>query len=194
MITGFILAGGNSSRMGHDKSLLAVGSRRLIEVVMERLAPQVERLLVIGNAHNVHQLRELAVDGVLLDLKPDYGPLMGIYTGLMHTETPLNLFVPCDMPWIEGRLIEQLVSACYGGLEVVAGVHPLEGIQPFPLLCNTNACRTIGALLDKGERSLQSLLCQPDTRLIRIDEPELWRSFTNVNTLADYACLRRAGC
>ena len=188
-LTGFILAGGRSSRMGRDKALLPVGDQRLIELVIQRIRPAVERLMVIGGARNAPHLRDLPADAVLMDLKPDHGPLMGIYTGLMHTETPLNLFVPCDMPWIEWRLVELLLSSCRGDIEAVASLHPLEGVQPFPLICHVRACRAIGALLNRGERSLQSLLHQPRTQLIKIEEPGLWRSFTNVNTLSDYAKL-----
>jgi molybdopterin-guanine dinucleotide biosynthesis protein A len=159
---------------------------------MERLAPHVGRLLVIAHPRNAAALRALPVDGVLTDLKPDHGPLMGVYTGLMRTETPLNLFVPCDMPWIEARLIQRLMAACDGHTDLIAGRHPLEGPQPFPLLCHVNACRAIGALLDRGERSLQALLRRPGARLVRIDDPGLWRSFTNVNTVADYARLTEA--
>lgn len=189
MVTGCILAGGKSSRMGREKALLPIGSHTLIEFVIQRLRPFVERVVVIGNAHNAPQLYTLPVEAVLTDLKPDCGPLMGIYTGLMHTETALNLLVPCDMPWVEGRLIEQLLRRCDGDIRVVASLHPTEGIQPFPLICDVNACRTIGALLDRHERSLQALLDEPHTQLVRIEEPDLWHSFTNVNTLSDYAKL-----
>ena len=192
VVTGFILAGGKSSRMGREKALLPVGGQKLIELVIQRVRPSVERLLVIGGAHNTKPLRDLPADAVLIDLKPDHGPLMGIYTGLLHTETRLNLFVPCDMPWIDGRLIERLAGACDGDAEVVASLHPTEGIQPFPLLCHVKACRTIGTLLNRREQALQALLRQPGAQLITVDEPELWRSFTNVNTLADYAKLTEA--
>jgi molybdopterin-guanine dinucleotide biosynthesis protein A len=179
--------------MGRDKALLPVGSRTLIELIMQRLRPFVERLVVIGNAHNVQRLRDtLSADVILRDLQPGYGPLMGIYTGLMHTETPLNLFIPCDMPWVEGRLIERLAITCHGDTQVVASLHPADGIQPFPLLCHVKVCRTIGALLEQGERSIHALLHQSHTQLVKIDEPELWRSFTNVNTLSDYAKLTEA--
>jgi len=179
--------------MGHDKALLPIGSHTLIEFVMQRLRPFVERMVIVGNAHNLQRLREtLPADAILTDVQPGYGPLMGIYTGLMHTETPLNLFVPCDMPWIEWHLVELLLSACRGDVEAVASLHPFEEVQPFPLICHVKACRTIGALLDRGERSLQSLLHKPRTQLVKIEEPGLWRSFTNVNTLSDYAKLTEA--
>ena len=189
LLTGFILAGGQSSRMGRDKALLPLGSQRLIEVVIERIRPLVEQVVVIGNPRNIQPLQARLVHKVLTDLKPDCGPLMGIYTGLIHTQTALNVFVPCDMPWVESRLIERLTQTCREGAAVAASLHPLEGVQPFPLVCHTKACRTIGALLDTAERSLQALLRQSNTSVISIEEPELWRSFTNVNTIADYAKL-----
>jgi molybdopterin-guanine dinucleotide biosynthesis protein A len=191
-LTGIILAGGRSTRMGRDKALLPMGQQTLIEVVIQRLRPCVERLMVIGGAHNAAHLRDLPVEAVVTDVKPGWGPLMGIYTGLMSTETPLNLLLPCDMPWVEGRLIERLVETCHGEVEVVASRHPVNGMQPFPLVCHARACRMIGALLDRGARSLEALLQERRARLVTIDEPGLWRAFTNVNTLADYAKLAEA--
>jgi molybdopterin-guanine dinucleotide biosynthesis protein A len=192
MVTGFILAGGISSRMGRDKALLPIGNQRLIERVIQRLRPSVDQLMLIGGAHNAAQLRDLTSDTVLVDLRPDRGPLMGIYTGLMHTATRLNLFVPCDMPWVEHRLVERLLACCRQGAELAASLHPLEGSQPFPLVCRASVARRIGALLDGGERSLRALLEQPGARLLTISEADLWRSFMNVNTLADYAKLSEA--
>ena len=188
-VTGFILAGGQSSRMGRDKALLPVGSQTLIEVVLGRIRPLVEQVVVVASPRNARQLQERLAHTVLTDLVPGCGPLMGVYTGLMHTETALNLFVPCDMPWIEPRLIEDLVRRCQGDTQVVAGLHPLEGACPFPLVCDVAACRTIGALLDQQARSLQALLRTPHAQLVAVQEPGLWQSFTNVNTLSDYAKL-----
>ena len=185
-VTGFVLAGGKSSRMGQEKALLPVGAQRLIDVAVQRLRPHVERVIVIGHAGNVEQFRGLPVEAVLTDLKPDCGPLMGLYTGLMRSETPWNLFVPCDMPWISGRLLTRLLEQCGEDTEAVAGLHPVDGAQPFPLLCRLEAGRTVGALLDRGERSLRAFLRCPQTRLVRVEEPELLRSFANVNTPADY--------
>ena len=190
MMTGYILAGGQSVRMGRDKAFLPVGSQTLIEIVIRRLRPCVDRLIVLGHARNASRLRALPVDDVLTDVAPGCGPLMGIYTGLMHTNTPLNVFVSCDMPWLEPRVIDRLVDGWRERIDSVAGVHALEGIQPFPLVCHTNVCRRVGVLLDRGERSLKSLLSHPCARLIAIEEPELRRSFTNINTVADYAKLQ----
>lgn len=188
-MTGFILAGGRSTRIGRDKAWLPVGEQTLIEVVINRIRPLVEQVVVIGSFRNRSQCEGLPVQAVLTDLSPGGGPLMGVYTGLMSSSTSSNLFVPCDMPWVEGRLIRQLMRAARDGFEAVASRHPLEGLQPFPLICHVKACRTIGALLDRGERSLQALLQQPMSHVVMVEDPALWRSFTNVNTLEDYAKL-----
>ena len=188
-VTGYILAGGRSSRMGRDKALLPVGSRTLIELVMDRLQPLVDHVEVIGQPRNVQSLEERLKRKVLTDITPGRGPLMGVYTGLMQTETALNVFLPCDMPWVEGRLVERLLGWCRGQTQVVASMHPAEGVQPFPLICHVRACRAIGALLDRKEPSLQALLRGPHAQVIEIEEPDLWPSFTNVNTLSDYAKL-----
>lgn len=189
MITGFVLAGGKSHRMGRDKALLRVGQQLLIELVIQRLRPHVQRLIVVGNAQNNPRFRELFVDDVLTDIALDGGPLMGVYTGLMHSCTPLNVFVPCDMPWIDGRVIERLLGVCRDGVEAVASRGPDDRVHPFPLVCHLKACRTIGALLDRRRLSLHELLDHPQARLLTVREPELLRGFTNVNTVDEYAQL-----
>lgn len=191
-VTGFILAGGKSSRMGRDKASLPFGNKTLAEQVVQRVRPSVDRLILIGRPENVEGLRCLAgVDAVWVDAKPDQGPLMGIYTGLCHTRTALNLFLPCDMPWVAEPLLRRIVQSLLEGAEVVASWHPLEGIQPFPLGCRRKALAIVERLLAEQERSLKALFHLPLTRLVRIEEPSLWRSFTNVNTVEAYAELCR---
>ena len=88
MITGFVLAGGASTRMGQDKAFLPFGASTLIESIILRIRPWVTRLCLIGSRANEHRLRDLNAGTTLIDGEPGCGPLMGIYTGLMHSETP----------------------------------------------------------------------------------------------------------
>ena len=186
MITGFILAGGQSSRMGCDKAFLSTGGRMMIEHVIERVRPHVDRLIAIGNKRNMDRLQELGLDGVITDIQPGKGPLMGVYAGLLHTETPLNLFVSCDMPWINARVIKRLIAACESGSQVVASRGPDGRLYPLPMLCHVRVSRTVGKLLDGGERSLNQLLELGDASLVPVDAATLRSAFVNVNTLADY--------
>lgn len=187
-VTGFVLAGGASSRMGRDKAQLPVGRQTLLERVLRRLRPHVDRLVVVGRPNQVDAFRRLpSVEEIVVDAEPGQGPLMGIYTGLTHTQTPLNLFVPCDMPWIAGALIERLLQASLEGAKIVASLELGKGIQPFPLVCRREVRRAVGELLDRRQRSLQELLRLPGVHWVQVEEPTLRRSFTNVNTVSDYA-------
>ena len=186
MITGFILAGGQSSRMGHDKAFLSVGGRMMIEHVIERALPHVGRLIAIGNKRNEDRLRALGLDGVITDTQPGMGPLMGIYAGLVHTETPLNLFVSCDMPWMSGLVIQRLIAVCKIGSSVAASRGPDGRVYPLPMLCHVRVSRTVGKLLNAGERSLNQLLQFVDASLVPVDAVTLQSTFTNVNTVEEY--------
>ncbi len=188
-LTGFILAGGKSRRMGREKAFLKIGSRTLIERVIENLRPCVEHVSAIGHPGNRRQLCDLPLDNVLVDYRCGQGPLMGIYTALMHTETAWNLFVCCDMPWVEAKLIERLLAHCTADVSVIASILADEKVQPFPMLCHVKASRSVGTLLDRGERSVYSLLRESDARLVRVEDPDIGRAFTNVNTQEDYAKL-----
>ncbi len=186
MITGFILAGGASSRMGSDKALLALNGRSFIERLAARLGRHVSSLIVIGHLAHHKALRALPVDAVITDLQTGLGPLMGIYTGLMYTQTPLNLFVSCDMPRLDDRTIERLVNAWSDAWEIVAHQSPDGRIQPLPLLCHQRACRTAGRLLDQKMPSLQNWIGRSASRLCPIENDFTPDAFTNVNTPEDY--------
>ena len=182
-VTGFVLAGGQSSRMGCDKALLAVGAGPLIARVIERLRPWVDQVVVVGHADNAARLQPFVAGEVVTDAVPGRGPLMGIYTGLIHSETPLNVFVPCDMPRLDDWLMKRLFLTWRPGLALVVGVEPDGRLQPFPLLCHLSACRGIGALLDRHESSLQQLRALPGAELISLGHSS---ALPNLNTPEDY--------
>ena len=184
---GFILAGGHSSRMGAEKALLPIKGRLLIEWIIQRLRPAVDRICLIANPRNIEDLRVVRADAWITDLAPDRGPLMGVYTGLMWTDTPLNVFVACDMPGIESPLIGRLLSAWRPDLQAVASRGEDGQVYPLPMVCHRRAVRAVGALLDRGEPSLRALMRGPQTQLIDVQDGSQSQSqFTNVNTMADY--------
>jgi molybdopterin-guanine dinucleotide biosynthesis protein A len=127
-ITGFILAGGASRRMGTDKALMDYGGRLLLLHMASIISPSVRRVVVISN-HTQHRGHGL---DVIPDIVPGLGPVGGIFSGLSFSDTPLNVFISCDMPLMSGEVIGCLISACRSELvtcgSVSQRIHPLPGI------------------------------------------------------------------
>ena len=110
-ITGVILAGGLGRRMGGtDKGLQELRGRPLVAWVSERLAPQVDELLINAN-QNVERYAAFG-DRVVPDQIPDYaGPLAGVHAALSAAAYPLVATAPCDSPFLPADLVFRLFSA-----------------------------------------------------------------------------------
>lgn len=106
-ITGIILAGGKSSRMGRDKGFVEINGAYMIEHVIAAVAPCVTSLVIVANHDNYRQFGY----PVIKDIIPECGPMGGIYTGLLHSSTMQNIVVSCDIPFITPSVISHLATA-----------------------------------------------------------------------------------
>jgi molybdopterin-guanine dinucleotide biosynthesis protein A len=129
-VTGAILAGGNSSRMGRDKALLLWNGKPLIMHVAETLHAMFHDVRICGGTDDRYGFLGLPV---LPDLVPQSGPLGGIHSALSHS-VPASVFVlSCDMPLVSCSLIEYIlefpssapmkVAALDGRLQPLCGVY-----------------------------------------------------------------------
>src|SRR5216117_4172813 len=96
-MTGFILAGGKSTRMGRDKALLDWHGRTLLDHMIGLVRTVADPVQVVGRAP-------------LLDRLPGLGPLSGIATGLEASSTDANIFVAVDLPLLTHDLLKYLRS------------------------------------------------------------------------------------
>jgi molybdopterin-guanine dinucleotide biosynthesis protein A len=185
-ITGLILAGGRGSRMGGvDKGLQIHRGRPLAAHALERLRPQVGRLMVNAN-RNLETYRAMGVP-VWPDEVPDYpGPLAGMLAGLAHCETALMATVPCDTPNFPLDLVARLAS----GLEraeadiAVAYTRGGEELFPQPVFClmKTSLEDALAAFIAAGERKTGFFARgQRNTRVVFDHDAE----FFNINTLTE---------
>ncbi len=104
-LTGIILAGGKSSRMGEDKGLAMLRGKRMIEYVIETIKESTNNIIIISNNLEYSQFGY----PVFSDLIIDCGPMGGIYTGLKQSKTKFNLVLSCDMPFINSKIINYLI-------------------------------------------------------------------------------------
>jgi molybdopterin-guanine dinucleotide biosynthesis protein A len=140
---GIILAGGSGRRMGvADKALLKIAGRTLLERVLERIRPQVEKLVLSANGDPAR----LSVFGapIVPDTITGMGPLGGLLAGMRWSEANLPearfvATVAVDMPFIPLDLVERLSEGCGRDENTVAlaassaGTHPVCGLWPVKL-------------------------------------------------------------
>src|SRR5208282_447595 len=105
-VAGFILAGGESSRMGRDKALLEVGGVALIVRTARLVESVVGAPVVIGGTD---ACRSLGLASIADDW-PGAGPLGGIATALRASNAAWNLVVACDLPYLTKEWLDFLVA------------------------------------------------------------------------------------
>ena len=108
-VTGVILAGGQSSRMGSNKALLPFQGGRFIEAIHRQFSELFPEVLLVTN--NPEQYTFLPCSKVA-DIYPGLGALAGLHSGLYHAANPHIFAAACDMPWLNSSLIsDSLVRA-----------------------------------------------------------------------------------
>jgi molybdenum cofactor guanylyltransferase len=106
-ITGIILAGGKSKRMGINKSFLKIGSQTIIERTADLMKGLFPRVLLISNTPDEYQFLDMKI---YEDIHKNSGPLGGIHTGLSHSGTEKNFIISCDMPLVNNDVIEFIIN------------------------------------------------------------------------------------
>lgn len=180
-VTGVVLAGGKSRRMGRDKAFLPVDDKPLVERVAEVLGSIFERNLVITNTPSLYEHLGFEIH---TDIYPGKGSLGGVYTGLVHAGAPHAFFASCDMPFLNEALIRHLVEE-REGFDVVV---PISDSGPEPLhAVYCESCRgPIETLIEKGRLAIHGLF--PFVKVKEVGREALMRhdpdllSFRNLNT------------
>jgi molybdopterin-guanine dinucleotide biosynthesis protein A len=190
LITGLVLAGGRGSRMGGvDKGLQTLEGVPLARIALDRLAPQVGRLMVNANRH----LDIYAGFGVPVrpDAAADFpGPLAGFLAGLEHCETPWLATVPCDSPRFPQDLVARLAGAVGEAPAAVVATREPGGVlqrQPVFALLRATLAPDLAAYLADGGRRIDAWLRGQGAVQVPFDDAE---AFMNVNTVDE---LRRLG-
>jgi len=128
-VTGVILAGGKSSRMGSNKALLPYRGGRFIEAIYRQLSAMFDEVLVVTNTPEQYTFLGCRL---VSDLYQDMGALAGLHSGLIHSYTSHIFAVACDMPYLNDTLIRTLVVRCHKGDVIIPeggnGLEPLHAL------------------------------------------------------------------
>lgn len=187
-ITGVILCGGHGARMGGvEKPLQPLRGKPMVQHVRERLAPQVDRIVI--SANKCHEAYGTWNDVVLSDEIPNAGPLGGILTACTHSTLPYLFCCPGDAPRLSTTLVSTLAKALALSQQDIAIPH--DGVQPQHLfmLASLRATDQLREYLTAGHRSVGGFVA--GTRHAVVDASSVFDSFMNVNTAQDLQAVER---
>lgn len=161
----FILAGGESKRMGREKALLALGNRSFLQAIT-------------ASARDLGAPIEVIFD----DVVPRCGPLGGVLTAFRRFRFESALFLSCDMPLISAELLQSVIARFR--MEENAIFSLSERGAGFPFVLPGNSRRIIETQIAARNFSLQGLASALGARTWTDSrDPD---AFRNVNTPADY--------
>jgi molybdopterin-guanine dinucleotide biosynthesis protein A len=194
-IAGFILIGGQSRRMGTDKSRLMLEGQSFVERIAGELSAATPSVTVVGN--NRAAIRPGFNLPTVSDVYPEWGALGGVHAALSACSAIWALIVACDFPFVTRELFARLTS--FGeGLDAVAPIQR-DGIpQPLCALYRVDPClERAERLIKSGERKPIALLQSVETRWVLFAELSSLEGadnfFDNINTPEDYARVSEKG-
>jgi len=180
-----ILAGGNSRRMGRDKTRLELGASTLLERVLAAAAPlDIPCILIANDSEPFAHLKR----PIYPDLRPGSGPLGGLLTALTVAPSSTVLLLACDLPFITTPFLHFLLQAL-GTHQAVVPRSP-DGLQPLCAVYTRSCLPTIERTLNRGDFRITSFLTDVDALILPRNH---WQAFdpsqllfTNLNTPEDY--------
>jgi len=190
-VTGILLAGGKSRRMGEDKRFLLIGEHTLFERTLAVLQSIFQTVCVVI-AQDSPPL-EAGVP-VVRDLVAGCGSLGGLYTGLKQAHAEYVFVVACDMPFLNPTLVRHMVSLKDKADIVMVRLE--QGLQPTHALYSRRCLPVIEGMLHARQLKIQYLATHPSLHTRLVSESELRMidheglSFINVNTSADLDAAR----
>ena len=179
-ITGVVLAGGLGRRMGGtDKGLQELRGQPMVHWVIERLAPQVDELLINANQNG----ERYAAFGhrVVPDQIPGFaGPLAGLHAALATATHPLVATAPCDSPFLPADLISRLFSALTAADADLAVAKTFDQAHPVFCLCRRSVLPHLTEFLESGGRKVDRWYSTLNIVEVAFDDEA--DAFENINT------------
>ncbi len=179
-ITGIILAGGKSSRMGTDKALFVLNGTTFLHHIILALKPLVDDILIVSNdeRHSKFNLKRVR------DTIADAGPISGLHAGLTHSSTENNLVLSCDIPLIETSMLELLLQNNEDDIDVIQ-LAETDRVHPLIALYKKRSAEHIGLALFDGERKLSKALDGLNIKTLLVSDGQA-ATLANINTPMDF--------
>ena len=133
-VSGYVLAGGQSSRMGEDKALLNIGGQTFLDRAIDAFAGVTDSVKIVGmrSEYKGHLT-------VIPDALDGRGSVVGLYTALADCGTEFAAVLACDLPFANADLLKELVGSI-GEFEAVMPIQQDGRLQPLCAVYRRDVC------------------------------------------------------
>ncbi len=182
-LTGIILAGGRSRRMGMEKGLVGFKGQPLINYSIEVFKELCSEIIISSNSNCYDYLGYEVVP----DWQPDTGPMGGIYSCLASSANDINLVLSCDMPFVTRRIFDLLVKMGSGS-KICVPWHENEMYEPLCGVYHKDILDNMKTFITRKNYKLPDLFKSASfipVRISEIDPPLHKHYFLSINSPAD---------
>lgn len=180
-LTGIILSGGKSARMGRDKAFIEFDGVPIIQRIYDIFQKLFNEIIIVANQKELYSSFQATI---VSDIILNYGALGGLYTGLFYSSSSYSFCVACDMPFLKESLIHFLIQRADESDVIVP--RTFDGLQPLHAIYSKNCLRSIQKLIDMGKYKIIDFYPMVNTKIIEESEfihlDVTRESFINVNT------------
>lgn len=188
-VTGVILAGGTSTRMGKNKALLEVNGTPIIALTYRTLAALFHDVIIVTNSPGDYDFIPCRK---VPDIYPGIGSVAGLHSALAHSRTKSTFVTACDMPFVDSRIVRHLHALQENQYDAVIPFSK-GGQEPLHALYTAQCRETFESAIKSGERKILDILPRLKTRLVLYDEMKIIEgaetAFLNVNTPEEYGAI-----
>lgn len=175
-ITGIILAGGKSTRMGTDKGFLLLNDKLFVQYSIDALAPLVSEIIIVSDnsEYDVFGLKRIN------DITKNAGPVAGICSGLEVSSTEYNLILSCDIPLITSEVLQKLIDNIDDTSEIIQ-IESKGKSMPLIAIYKKDVINTFNTFLKNDERRLRVAIKNCISKNIVLEKEQEFTTM-NVNT------------
>jgi molybdopterin-guanine dinucleotide biosynthesis protein A len=185
-ITGIILAGGKSSRMGTDKGFLLLNDKPFVQYSIDALKPLVSNIIIVSDDSKYDELGLKRVN----DITKNAGPVAGICSGLNASSTEHNLILSCDIPLINPAILQKLIESIDANSQIIQ-IESQGKSMPLIAIYKKEVINTFETLLKNDERRLRVAIKNCISINVVLEKEQEF-STMNVNTQNELKAIENA--
>jgi molybdopterin-guanine dinucleotide biosynthesis protein A len=180
-VTGIILSGGKSTRMGENKAFIELEGVPIVRRIYTLFKELFQEVIIVTNQQELFKYFD---SKIYSDLIPNQGALGGLYTGLFFSTFQYSFCVACDMPFIKKALVQYIINHIEGEDVIVPRTE--DGLQPLHAIYSKNCLDPIKIIMEQGKYKIIDFYNRVNVKTVEEKDftllDPLRESFINVNT------------